>query len=91
VAEQGCLLSSYTSKGCRGFESPPLRHFLHVRAHISCEGKTARAKSARLKAAATKPNANGAFVPSIRAGRGIPCPYGETPPHSTRAAPIRKS
>jgi hypothetical protein len=27
VAEQGCLLSSYTSKGCRGFESPPLRHF----------------------------------------------------------------
>jgi quercetin dioxygenase-like cupin family protein len=25
VAEQGCLLSSYTSKGCRGFESPPLR------------------------------------------------------------------
>jgi hypothetical protein len=26
VAEQGCLLSSYTPKGCRGFESPPLRH-----------------------------------------------------------------
>ena len=25
VAEQGCLLSSYTPKGCRGFESPPLR------------------------------------------------------------------
>ena len=25
VAEQGCLLSSYSPKGCRGFESPPLR------------------------------------------------------------------
>ena len=25
MAEQGCLLSSYTPKGCRGFESPPLR------------------------------------------------------------------
>src|SRR5690348_10524657 len=28
VAEQGCLLSSYTPKGCRGFESPPLRQIL---------------------------------------------------------------
>ena len=31
VAEQGCLLSSYTPKGCRGFESPPLRHLLDSR------------------------------------------------------------
>src|SRR5690349_10370718 len=28
VAEQGCLLSSYTPKGCRGFESAPLRQIL---------------------------------------------------------------
>ena len=32
VAEQGCLLSSYTPKGCRGFESPPLRHNLKIQA-----------------------------------------------------------
>ena len=29
VAEGAPLLREYTSKGCRGFESPPLRH-LHV-------------------------------------------------------------
>ena len=26
VAEGAPLLREYTSKGCRGFESPPLRH-----------------------------------------------------------------
>jgi hypothetical protein len=36
VAEQGCLLSSYTSKGCRGFESPPLRQESLVRASLPC-------------------------------------------------------
>ena len=36
VAEQGCLLSSYTPKGCRGFESPPLRQTGLVRQCLTC-------------------------------------------------------
>ena len=33
VAEGAPLLREYTSKGCRGFESPPLRH-LHEPVHV---------------------------------------------------------